>query len=680
MGATTARSEQLSTREVPALSLRAAIRPGSVDVEKRTVDLVWTTGARVLRGFFDRFWEELSIDPKHVRMERLTSGRAPLLNSHSNWDLSSILGVVEGARLEGKQGVATVRFAKAEDDPDADKIFRKVVDGIISNVSVGYRVYRFEKIEDVEDKIPVYRAVDWEPFEISLVGAGADAGAGTRSAERDLRPCTFVNWEERDMPGENENTPATEPKAPVAPPPTSTEDATRAAADAATKVERDRVTGIRASVRAAKLGEDLADELINNGTALDAARALVLERLASADDQVRTQQHTRATVTEDEHDKWQRGAAAWIFAKAAVADTIAAARKLLPDHAAFRDVALDPGEFRGLTLVDLARESLDRRGVKTRGMSKIDIVGKALTHRSAYATTSDFAILLEAAMHKVLLAAYATTPDSWSRFCAVGSVSDFRVHNRYRLGSFGVLDGLNEHGEFKNKSIPDGEKATISASTKGNIIGLSRQAIINDDMGAFNSLAARFGRAARLSIEVDVFALLALNGGLGPTQSDGQPLFHANRSNVGTASALAVDAIDADRVVMATQRDPSGNEILDLRPSVLLVPIGLGGQAKVINDAQFDPSVSNKFQVPNKVRGLFADIVDSPRLSGTRRYLLADPAVAPVLEVAFLEGQREPYMESQDGWRVDGTEWKVRLDYGVAAVDYRGAVTNAGAA
>ena len=128
-------------------------------------------------------------------------------------------------------------------------------------------------------------------------------------------------------------------------------------------------------------------------------------------------------------------------------------------------------------------------------------------------------------------------------------------------------------------------------------------------------------------------------------------------------------------------KDPWGNEYLDLRPAVLLVPVGLGGQARVINQSQYDPdTVANKAQMkPNVVAGLFRDIVDTPRLSGTRRYLFADPALAPVIEVAFLEGQESPVLESQDGWRVDGTEMKVRLDFGVAAVDYRGAVTNAGA-
>jgi hypothetical protein len=99
-----------------------------------------------------------------------------------------------------------------------------------------------------------------------------------------------------------------------------------------------------------------------------------------------------------------------------------------------------------------------------------------------------------------------------------------------------------------------------------------------------------------MTVEIDVYALLALNGGLGPSQTDTQPLFHANRSNVGVGAALSAAAIDADRVVMASQKDPSLNEVLDLRPAVLLVPVGLGGQARVINQSQYDPDNAGRRQ------------------------------------------------------------------------------------
>jgi hypothetical protein len=191
------------------------------------------------------------------------------------------------------------------------------------------------------------------------------------------------------------------------------------------------------------------------------------------------------------------------------------------------------------------------------------------------------------------------------------------------------------------------------------------------------------GRAARLSIEADVYDLLSANSGLGPNMLDGNPLFHASRNNIGTASVLSVAGIDADRVLMARQKDVSGNEFLDLRPTVLLVSVELGGKARVVNQAEFDvdqvaADKGNKFMQPNKVRGLFSTIVDSPRLSGVRRYLLADPSIAPTFEVVFLDGQQEPFLDVQEGWRIDGVAWKVRLDYGVGAIDHRGAVTNAG--
>lgn len=681
MAPRTQSSETIQTRNVPSLALRAAVRPGSVDAEARTVEVVWTSGARVLRGFFDKFYEELSLDPKHVRMERLASGRAPVLDSHSSWRVEDILGVVESARLEKKQGIAVLRFPRAEDDEAADRIFRKLQDGILGNVSVGYRVHRFEKVEGGDEEIPVYRAVDWEPYEISIVGMGADPAAGTRAAEGNgsEMPCEFVSRKENTMGAENQvretpaPAPAAEPQASAA----SAENAARAAAESATRAERERITGIRSAVRAARLGDEVADELITSGTPLDQARATVLERLAAASDAAPPSNNVRVQVTDDELDKFRRGASAWLLEKTGTRSIIEQAKA--KGARGFETVELDPGEFRGLSLLDLARESLERRGERVRGMDKMSLVGKAFTAR-AYQGTSDFGVLLESVLHKQLLGAYAIQPDSWSRFCKTDTVPDFRPSNRYRTGSFDVLDSLNEHGEFKNKAIPDGEKSTISVGTKGNIIAITRELVVNDDMSALSDLATRLGRAARLSIEVDVFALLAANGGLGPTMADGQPFFHASRGNVNdTGSALTVAGLDADRVVMASQRDPGNNEFLDLRPVAIVLPIGLGGEARVINEAQYDPG-DNKFQKPNKVRGLFREVVDTPRLSGTRRYLFADPGIAPAIVVAFLEGQGEaPVLESKEGWRVDGVEWRVRLDYRAQAFDPRGAVTNAGA-
>lgn len=450
--------------------------------------------------------------------------------------------------------------------------------------------------------------------------------------------------------------------------------AAQPSADEIRAAERARITGIQDAVRVAKLGADVAADLVGRNLTMADASTEIFRLMAKKQEEEQPPIDNKRGVEfgEDARDKFLRGAGAWLLAKSGMDALVAKATK--------GEIG-DAGEFRGMTMLELAKAYLNRSGVST-GSDKMAVAAAALTHRGGpYQGAGDFAVLLETTMNKVLQAAYDVTPDTWRRFCAVRTAGDFRTQNFYRNGSFGTLDALNEHGEFKNKTIPDGEKATYAVSTKGNIIGLSRAAIVNDDMGAFNDLATRFGQAAALSIESDVFALLALNSGLGPTQADAQPFFHSNRKNVnGTGSALAVAGIDADRVIMAAQTDPSGNLILNLQPSVLLVQSGLGGTARVINDAQYDPDTVNKLQRPNMVRGLFRDIVDSPRIvaGSTRRYLFADPSIAPTIVVAFLDGQQSPVLESQNGWRVDGVEWKVRIDYGVAAVDFRGAVTNAG--
>lgn len=442
----------------------------------------------------------------------------------------------------------------------------------------------------------------------------------------------------------------------------------------ATRAERARVAEITRMVASVKLPQAFGQKLIDDGTPIEQARAATIDALAQRqiDEQgpePKVKLHVQPGA--DASEKWLAGAGQWLMIKAGLSSMISKAT----------GQKLEAGEFRGFRMLDLARDSLERGGVNTRGMDLREMVGRAFTMRGQMPgqTTSDFSVLLETSLHKVLQAAYATAPDTWSRFCATGTVSDFRAHNRYRRGSFGSLDVVNEAGEFRRKAIPDGEKGTITAATKGNIIALTRQAAINDDMGAFSDLAVSFGRAARLSIEVDVYALLALNSGAGPTLLDGNALFHSSHSNIaGTSAAPTVTSVDAARQQMASQKDISGNEFLSLTPAIWLGPLSLGGTVRVINGSQYDPDAANKLQRLNMAAGTFRDIVDTPRLSGTRWYVFADPQVAPVIEVVFLDGVMEPYVETTDGWDIDGTEMKVRLDYGVGAIDFRGALTNPG--
>lgn len=678
----------IEKRQVGPLSTRAEV--GSVDAAKRTVDLVWTTGAKVLRAswYDDPFYEELDVSAAACDLSRLNGG-APFLADHASFNVARTLGVVQSARIENGKGYATVRFARAEDDPEADQVFRKVVDGIIRNVSVGYRVQAMEKMPTVEgEKFPTMRVTRWTPFEISAVAIPADAGAGFRSA-------AGTNEVEisRGIPPRVKESNVTEEEKKAAEAKRQAEDQI---AKAAALAERERSEGIRHACRVAKLDESFAAKMIVEGVTLEAARAQVLDKLATRDEATPTNTaHSGIEVGEEDRSKWVRGATLGMLTRTGqmpLMIAVAAALKndsgkLAPGvrHAfAGFDPNDDGGEFRGMSPMDLARAFLERHGVKTGSMDKKRIMHEALIYgRSPGSNTgSDFAVLLENVMYKTLLGAYAQVSDTWREFCGTDSVVDFRPSNRYRTGSFGSLPVVAEGAEFQHTNIPDGLKFAITTQTYGQKIAISRQALINDDMGAIMDTIGKFGRSAGLTIEKAVYALLAQNSNLGPTISLGgvsAPLFDDSAwGNVSTGAALSMAALEADRVKMAQQKDISNNEYLDLKPAVLLVPESLRGEANVINGAKYDPTASTAFERPNIVNGLFRKIVSTPRLSGTRRYIFTDPGQAAALLVVFLNGSQAPFMDQRLGWDIDGTEFKLRLDMKAQAFDPKGGLTNAG--
>jgi hypothetical protein len=170
------------TIELPPLVRRAAVT--SLNAAARTIDVVFSTGAAVDRVDFlsgKRYREVLSLAPGHVDLRRLNAG-APVLDAHRAASLLTTIGVVEHARVEGqKRAIATIRFSRRA---DVAPIWQDVQDGIVRNVSVGYRVHRVE--ESHSSGVTTRTAVLWEPYEISLVPIAADVAAQVRS--RDAPP------------------------------------------------------------------------------------------------------------------------------------------------------------------------------------------------------------------------------------------------------------------------------------------------------------------------------------------------------------------------------------------------------------------------------------------------------------------------------------------------------------
>lgn len=423
------------------------------------------------------------------------------------------------------------------------------------------------------------------------------------------------------------------------------------------------------SPHAALIREHVAKARADLTQTPDKVRAAILAELGRQSGEPRHgASYTRAYAGEDQRDKLVAACTTALLARAALHK---------PDAKDQVNAVGNP--FMGKSLVRIAEDSLVRAGVQVDGLDSMRIVGMAFTQ-----TGADFPVLLENTMHKAMQDAYAIASDTWRRFCAVGSVSDFRAHNRYMVGSLGDLQDVNEAGEIPNVAIPDGRKQSVSIGTKGHIINLTRQAIINDDLGAFVGLAAARGRAAARTIENAVYTAIGLNSGYGPLLSDGKSIMHADHGNIAaTGGAPSVITVEAGVLKMSEQKDISGQDYLDLTPAIMLVPKALEVTARILNTATNDPNAVNttsskNFLVPNPFMGYFADIVASPRLAATKWYMLANPAVAPVLEVSFLNGVQAPLMEMELGFSVDGARWRTRLDFGVSGVGYEGIVYNAG--
>jgi len=635
------------------------------DAEARRFRLSFASEIPYLRSsWFDDPWiEVLGCSPEEVDTTRLDTGGAPLLWGHDSYERENNIGVIEKAWFENGRGYADVRLSMRD---DVASIWQDVQDGILKNVSVGYQIQERTLVKQNEGSPNEYRVTRWLPLEISLVSVPADETVGVGRSKSDADLARYVVSDipsmERNM-SDSKTTPADpainqrqgETAVPVTPEAAAAE--AKRAADAAVLAERSRTAEIETICRAHDMPAEFVRAAVAAGDSVEKVRASVLEQLAERSKS--SPHNARISVGAEDSEKQRAAAEHWLLARG-------------NEKIDGKAIDLTGNPFRGSKLLDLARSCLERAGVDVRGLMPMELVQRAITH-----STSDFPILLQNVMHKTLLAAYADAGDVWRTFCAVGNLADFRPHYRYRMGSFGNLATVAENGEFTAGTISDAERESITGATKGKLLNISRQMVINDDLGGFLSLSRAMGRGAARTIEDDVFALLAAN----PNTGDGGALFnataqtttggHANLNASGAAPSVA--GFDAVRVAMAKLKDVGNNDFISLRPSIWLGPVELGGAARVVNEAQYDVDVSNKYQVPNKSRGLFTSVVDTPRLTGNVWYAFADPSQEPVIEVGFLDGQQTPYMEMKQGFEVDGVTWKIRLDYGVAAVGYRGA-------
>lgn len=335
-------------------------------------------------------------------------------------------------------------------------------------------------------------------------------------------------------------------------------------------------------------------------------------------------------------------------------------------------------EFAGMGLKSMIRVALRNAGVS--GVDRLD--GSALAAKLfASHSSSDFPYLLANTAAKLLRATYQNAPTTWQLWAPTMSVSDFKQHSVVSLSAFSDLATKAEAAEYTQGTSSE-YRETIQAATKGRYIGLTREMVINDDLGAFTRLASALGWAAANSVDKAVYTYVEANAAL----SDTGTLFnatavttaggHANQASANAAVTTAALAIG--EAAMAAQKDPSRTTVLGLRPRYLVVPYGKKQFAWEVLNSQTDVAQSNP-QKRNYAASLGLELVAAPNLTNaTAWYLFADKAT-PCIEVAFLDGNQTPYIEEDVVFMTDEMRMKVRLDFGVAATEWRTGFKNVGA-
>lgn len=609
-----------------------------VDTDSRTVELSFSSETPYGRWFGN---EILCHDEECINLERFSNGLGTVLFNH---DRDAVVGHIEKVWLEDNRGKALVRF---DTDEQSETIFQKVQSGTLQGVSVGYAIYRYEVLEDEDTKStngrfngPAYVVTDWEPLEISIVSVPADPTVGVgRSAEEIHTSIDTQEDNTRMDPKEilnNEEVKSTEPVE---------TGITQADLQKAMEQERKRTSEITALFR--DFDVEGADEAIVMGVSVDEARAMVMDQLRARNKGV------SVTMGEAESDKF----------RAAAQDAV-----LMAAGIPVAEPAPGANELRGYSMIEMARESL-RRECDT----KANFGDNMEMARAAINSTSTFPAIMSNLANKSVMTGFNEAETTYQIWAGKGSNRDFKEAARVALSEAGNLELVPEGGQFQQDFLGEASART-KVATYGKLFSLTRQAIINDDLGLFSKIATKYGSAAKRLVNKMVYAQLTGN----VKMQDNIALFDTKHGNVaGTGEALSVKAIAKAITAMRRQKGITGDATLNITPKYLVVPPELEVTAyQIVNSTAAVDGVNSG--VVNPYKGRFVVVADAELTDPDAWYLVADASQHDTIEVTYLNGVETPRLETRQGFDVDGIEYKVAFDCGVSALDFRGVFKNAG--
>ncbi len=619
----------ISKRSFEAIIQRSETSSNEEDI----IELVFSTGHKGLRQDWDEtYYEELEVTEESCDLSRLNAG-APFLADH--WATTrQILGVVVRAWIENGVGKAQIKLSKRE---DIAGIIKDIKDGIIKNISVGYRVIEYKDKTIKGDRYRTLVATNWQPMEISSVAIGFDPHAQTLRNDSKENEVTIVASQGDEMDPEKtlEETQATQPQQEetVETIETTTSESTEEVSRKAVEEFQQRSEQIRSAAKVAGLDSEFADGLIKRNLSMADASTEIFKRLESKS------QDQMNMPTKAEEKNMER-------------NIVIQALMYRANPAVFK--CSDDNELKGKSAIEIFEAVVPRN----KNEQDATYVQRAIT-------STDLVDILVDASNKIL-DEYPYEEEYIHKILAKPmSLRDFKETNIVDLSEYTLGTPSMEGGDYPSASLTD-SKEKIKLRQRGVLVILSLIAVVNDDLGALNKLPDAATRSGFNDLEAAFFSVLNTN----PAMNDTKTFFHADHDNlIADATGVDVESMDLAEQLLASQTKLG--KALNLKPKYILVhpKYALAARrlvgAQVSNDpAKFNPYAGSGIQV--LISGELAD--------SESWYVFADPKKFAAIVTGTFEGMETPKVSNDESFTSSSMRMKVEFHNNAAAANAQGVV------
>ncbi len=609
----------------------AAAEEGKPEGGNKRMEILAYTGGLIKVG-----WGH----PVGIELSGLTWGdetSLPILCQHNTYSIDAICGQAQRIRVDGTRLIVEGVFMPVA--ADAKKIFELVKAGYKFQASVGVSPEDALFVDSDESTMlngaevsgPCYIVRAGKLNEVSIVPLGADGSTQTAIAAA--------------KPGKEGEMPEVKKTVEAAKPDTAT-------VEAAQSAERERVASV---IAACKGHEDIMAQAVKEGWTAEKAELACLKAEKAEAQKAGKLSEIKAS---------RPGAPAIVDLKAAAPKDVKTVVAAACMGAAMSDEKVE-AQCKGVDL-DAAHDLGIRRlsdifaafGFAYRPSDDGEMV-KAL--KAAF-SSADIPNILSNVAHKFVMAGFGDAGEYWRVISRPVAVSDFKSVKGVRLVMGGLLKSLAKGGELQHVDLSD-ESRTIQAATKGSIVGITREDLINDDLGVLAAIPESFGFMAGRTINTDVFAALSA------TASD---------YGASTTGALNLDNVAAAYALAMTIKDGNGNPI-GLMPNTLLCSPTNYITARGIYQSEAITGATAKTTRDNVMRGIL-NPVTSPYLpaQGTAYWLFN--TAFPLVDVAFLNGRQTPVVETANvDFNQLGIQMRCYYDYGPSKGETKAALYSTGA-